>query len=57
MRIVAFIQDGLAIADIIKSHRLPDFRAPPPIPKFIYTSQATHEILIYNSFDPPVDEF
>ncbi len=55
--IVAFIQDGLAIADIMKSHGLPDLRAPPPIPKFIDTSQAIDEIPIYDSFDPPMDEF
>ena len=57
MRIVAFIQNALAIPDIMKSHGLPDLRAPPPIQKFIDTSQAIDEIPIYDSFDPPVDEF
>jgi hypothetical protein len=31
MRVVAFIQDGQAIKDIMKSQGLPDFRAPPKI--------------------------
>ena len=57
MRIVAFIQNGLAIADIMKSHGLPDLRDPPPIPKFIDISQALDEIPIYDSFDPHVYEF
>ena len=56
MRIVAFIQNGLAIADIMKSHGLPDLRDPPPIPKFIDTSQAIDDFPIYDSFDPPMDE-
>ena len=33
MRIVAFVQDPLEIKQIKNSLKLPDFRAPPPIPK------------------------
>ena len=33
MRIVAFIQDGVAIKNIMQSLGLPDFRAPPKIPR------------------------
>ena len=33
MRIVAFVQDSLEIKQIMKSLKLPDFRAPPPIPE------------------------
>ena len=33
MRIVAFVQDPLEITQIKNSLKLPDFRAPPPIPK------------------------
>ncbi len=32
LRIVAFVQEGVAIKDIMKSMGLPDFRAPPKIP-------------------------
>ena len=37
MRIIAFIQDTQTISDIMKAEGLPDFRAPPAIPKFIDT--------------------
>ncbi len=35
MRIIAFIQDKHSIKDIMKAQGIPDFQAPPPIPKFI----------------------
>jgi hypothetical protein len=35
MRIIAFIQDAHSIKDIMKSQGIPDFHAPPPMPKFI----------------------
>ncbi len=46
MRIIAFIQDEHSIKDIMRAEGLPDFRAPPAIPKFIdtSTSQATYEL-------------
>jgi len=33
MRIVAFVKDPVEIKKIMKSQGLPDFRAPPPIPR------------------------
>jgi hypothetical protein len=40
MRIIAFIQDAYSIKDIMKSQGIPDFQAPPPIPKFIHGTEA-----------------
>ena len=40
MRIIAFIQDTHSIKDIMKAQGIADFRAPPPIPKFIETVEA-----------------
>ena len=57
MRIIAFIQDAHSIKDIIKSQGIPDFQAPPPIPKFIDTSQAIDQLRSYDSFEPSPDEF
>jgi len=36
---------------------LPDFRAPPAIPKFIDTSQDTYELSSRDSFEPSPDDF
>jgi hypothetical protein len=33
---------------------LANFRAPPPIPKFIDTTEALDELPSYDSFEPPV---
>jgi len=59
MRIIAFIQDEHSIKDIMKAEGLPDFRAPPPIPKFIdtSTSQDTYELSSCDSFEPSPDDF
>ena len=57
MRIVAFIQDTRTISDIMKAEGLPDFRAPPAIPKFIDTSQDTYELSSYDSLEPSPDDF
>jgi hypothetical protein len=62
MRIIAFIQDEHSIKDIMKAQGIPDFQAPPPIPKFIDTAlamvrQAHHnvdEIPSYDSLEPLV---
>jgi hypothetical protein len=54
MRIIAFIQDEHSIKQIMKSQGITDFRAPPPIPKFIDTTEAIDELPSYDSFDPPV---
>ena len=54
MRIIAFIQDAHSIKDIMKAQDIPDFQAPPPIPKFIDTLEALDEILSYDSFEPPL---
>ena len=35
MRIIAFIQDEHSIKDIMKAQGIPDFQAPPALPKFI----------------------
>jgi hypothetical protein len=57
MRIIAFIQDEHSIKDIMKAQGIPDFQAPPPIPKFIDTSLAIDEIPSYDSFEPSTDDF
>ena len=57
MRIIAFIQDAHSIKDIMKSQGIPDFQAPPPIPKFIDTLEALDELPCYDSFEPAPDEF
>ena len=49
MRIIAFIQDPDAISAIMKAQGIPDFRAPPPIPRYIDTSQAIDELPDYDS--------
>jgi hypothetical protein len=56
MRIIAFIQDTYSIKDIMTSQGIPDFQAPPPIPKFIDTEQAIEELPSYDSFEPSPDE-
>jgi hypothetical protein len=57
MRIIAFIQDAHSIKDIMKSQGIPDFHAPPPIPKFIDTSEALDELPSYDSFETSPDDF
>ena len=57
MRIIAFIQDEHSIKDIMKSQGIADFRAPPPIPKVIYTTEALDELPSYDSFEPAPDDF
>lgn len=57
MRIIAFIQDVHSIKDIMKAQGIPDFQAPPPIPKFIDTAEAFDELLSYDSFEPAPDDF
>jgi hypothetical protein len=52
MTIVVFIQDEHSIRDIMKSQRIPDFQAPPPIPRFIDSAEALDELPCYDSFDP-----
>ena len=60
-RIIAFIQDEHSIKDIMRAEGLPDFRAPPAIPKFIdtSTSQDTYELSSCDSysFEPSPDDF
>jgi hypothetical protein len=56
MRIIAFIQDEHSIKDIMKSQGIPDFQAPPPIPKFIDTTEALDELPSYDSFGPAPDD-
>jgi hypothetical protein len=57
MRIIAFIQDEHSIKDIMKSQGITDFRAPPPIPTFINTTEALDELPSYDSFEPAPDDF
>jgi hypothetical protein len=57
MKIIAFIQDEHSIKEIMKSLGIADFRAPPPIPKFIDTTEAIDELPSYDSFDPAPDDF
>ena len=37
---------------IMKAQGIPDFQAPPPIPKFIDTVEAIDELPAYDSFEP-----
>ena len=48
MRIIAFIQDAHSIKDIMKAQGIPDFQAPPPIPKFIDTLEAMPAVSLSN---------
>jgi hypothetical protein len=57
MRIIAFIQDAYSIKDIMKAEGIPDFQAPPPIPKFVDTTEAIDELPLYDSLDPSPDDF
>ncbi len=57
MRIIAFIQDERSIKEIMKSKGNADFRAPPPIPKFIDASEAIDELPSYDLFEPASDDF
>ena len=57
MRIIAFIQDAHSIKDIMKAQGIPDIQAPPPLPKFIDTSEAIDELPCYDSFEPAPDDF
>ena len=41
----------------MKAQGIPDFQAPPPIPKFIDTVEAVDELPSYDSFDPSTDDF
>jgi hypothetical protein len=56
MRIIAFIQDQHSIKDIMKAQGIPDFQAPPPIPKFINTTEVIDELPCYDLFDPTPDD-
>jgi hypothetical protein len=56
-RIIAFIQDEHSIKDIMKSQGIPDFQAPPTIPKFINAQEAIDEIPSHDSFEPAPDDF
>ena len=57
MRIIAFIQDKHSIKDIMKAQGIPDFQAPPPIPKFIDAVEAIDELPSYDSFELAPDDF
>jgi hypothetical protein len=57
MRIIAFIQDLHSIKDIMNSQGIPDFQAPPPIPRFVDTSEAVDELPSYDAFEPCPDDF
>ena len=54
-QICAFIQDEHSIKDIMKSQGIPDFQAPPPIPKFSDTVEAIDELPSCDSFEPAPD--
>ena len=50
-------QDAHSIKDIMKAQGIPDFQAPPPIPKFIDTLEAIDDLPSYDSFEPAPDDF
>jgi hypothetical protein len=41
----------------MKAQGLPDFQAPPLMPKFIDAQEAIEELPSYDSFEPPPDKF
>ena len=41
----------------MRAQGIPDFQAPPPIPKFIDASEAIDELPSYDSFEPAPDDF
>jgi hypothetical protein len=41
----------------MKAQGIPDFQAPPPIPKFIDAGEAIDELPAYDSFEPAPDDF
>jgi hypothetical protein len=41
----------------MKAQGIPDFQAPPPIPKFIDTVDAIDELPEYDAFEPAPDDF
>jgi hypothetical protein len=57
VHIIAFIQDEHSITDIMNSQGIPDFQAPPPIPKFIDAAEAVDELPLYDSVDLSPDDF
>ena len=57
MRIIAFIQGEHSIKDIMKSQGVPDYQAPPSIPKFIDTVEAIDELPSYDAFEASRDDF
>ena len=57
MRIISFIQDAHSIKDIMKAQGIPDFQAPPPIPKFGDAVEAIDELPSFDSFEPSTDDF
>jgi hypothetical protein len=46
-----------AVMFVIGVILLAEFRAPPPIPKFIDASEAIDELPSYDSFEPAPDDF
>jgi hypothetical protein len=56
MLIIAFIQDERSIKETIKAQAIADFRASPPIPKFIHSTEALDELAAYDSFAPSPDD-
>jgi hypothetical protein len=53
MRIIAFIHNERSIKEVMKSQGIPEFNAPPVIPRFIGALKAIDELPSYNRFDPP----
>ena len=46
-----------SMLSVLSLSRVPDFQAPPPLPKFIDTGEALDAIPYYDSFDPAPDDF
>jgi hypothetical protein len=53
---LAVIAAGLGYFVIMKAQGIPDFQAPPPIPRFIDTDHAIDELPSYDSFEPSPDD-
>ena len=41
----------------MKAQGIPEFQAPPPIPKFIDTAHPIDELPYYDFFEPSLDDF
>jgi hypothetical protein len=51
------VTKGIIIKDIMKSQGIPDFQAPPPIPRFIDAAEAIDELPSHDFLKLALDDF